>query len=85
MDMNKEMRIEALVDLHKEAFEKCPGAACQALIQTLGYNLHNNEMTAEDVAKVISALYDEDMGRKAEESFRVLEKNISLFASLLGL
>ena len=56
------MHNEHLVQLHTSASKINPGAAAQALIQTLGYNLSKGIMDADDVVEVISALYDEELG-----------------------
>ena len=76
-------RIEELVALHKLALMQSPGTACQALIQTLGHSLHTGAMTAEDVAKVISGVWDENRSREIEAVTPA--EAILCIASLLGL
>ena len=60
------MHNEHLVQLHTSASKSDPGAAAQALIQTLGYNLSKDIMNADDIAEVVSALYDENLGDRLD-------------------
>ena len=53
--------------LHKTMEEFRPGAAAQAMLQSLGKFLREDACTPDDAATILKAVFDEEADRRANE------------------